>query len=260
LLAVENVDFFYGRFQALRKVSLRVHEGEAVGLLGPNGHGKTTLLKVISGVYRAAAGSITFDGNRIDRIASDGIVRRGIVHVPQGARLYPQMTVEENLLLGAFLPKAWRKRSERLSEVLGIFPGLEDRREQRCQTLSGGERQMVAIGRGLMSSSKLLMLDEPTMGLAPLLGQELVRKIREIKERTGTSLLLVEQNVVYAMQLCDRIYLIENGEIVLNEKKDDILRNEHVKRTYLGVVAQPAEGARGGQVESGTDLRVEESP
>lgn len=234
MLEVKGIDVFYGGFQALREVTLRVENGETVGLFGPNGHGKTTTLKAISGVLKPRHGTIDFNGVPIGRMAPERIVNMGIVHVPQGTHLFPDMTVFENLMLGAYTRAAWERRKDNLERVFQLLPRLNDRKNQKCSTLSGGERQMVAIGRGLMSSAKLLMLDEPTLGLAPKLARELVRKIMEIEE-TGISMILVEQNITYATELSDRMYLIENGEVSLEGGGEEILSNDYVKTAYLGI-------------------------
>lgn len=234
MLVVNGIDVFYGSFQVLKKVSFEVSEGETVGLLGPNGHGKTTILKTISGLLKPNRGSIEFDGKKIGGIPPDKIVELGIVHVPQGGKLFPHMTVLENLYLGAYTTNAWKRRGENLETVFQLFPVMEERKSQRCSTLSGGERQMVAMGRGMMSPAKLLMLDEPSFGLAPKIAEELLRKIEDIKE-TGMSIILVEQNVRYIMQLAERMYLIENGQVPLEGGREEFLNNDYVKKAYLGL-------------------------
>ena len=234
MLEVEDIDAFYGKFQVLRGVTLSVREGETIGLFGPNGHGKTSILKTISGVLVPEKGTVKFNGVTTNGMAPERIVDMGTVHVPQGSHLFPQMTVRENLTLGAYSRLAWADRTTNLERVCKIFPQLTDRMNQKCSSLSGGERQMVAVGRGLMGSAKLLMLDEPTMGLAPRLARELMAKIQEIKD-SGTSMILVEQNIVYVSDLADRVYLVENGSIRLSGKKEDVLSDEYVKTAYLGV-------------------------
>lgn len=237
MLEVEEISVFYGAFQVLRHVSIHVGSGEVVGLFGPNGHGKTTILKTISGLLVPQRGQIKFNGTVISGVSPEKIVRMGTGHVLQGAHLFLEMTAIENLMLGAYIPSAWKKREDNLEKVFQLFPQLKERRNQRCSTLSGGERQMVAIGRGLMSSSKLLMLDEPFQGLAPKLSQELLMKIAEIK-KTGISMILVEQNILYAAYLSDRMYLIENGEVSIEGGKEEILANDYVKEAYLGIATQ----------------------
>ena len=237
MLEIDGINVFYGAFQALRCVSMRVDEGESVGLFGPNGHGKTTILKTISGLLVPRMGSVVFNGTVINGFSPERIVQLGIIHVLQGSHLFSEMTVIENLALGAYVPSAWPKREESFARVFELFPSLKERRHQRCSTLSGGERQMVAIGRGLMSSARLLMLDEPFLGLAPKLSEEIMKRIVAIKE-TGISMIVVEQNVVYVTRLSDRLYLMEKGEVTLEGNKEDILANEYVKDAYLGLVGQ----------------------
>lgn len=236
MLEVKHIDVFYGVFPALKDVSLRVKEEEIIGIFGPNGHGKSTILKTISGLLVPAKGEIWYKGQRIDRMHTDKIVDAGVTLVPEGKHLFPEMTVKENLLLGAYVSRAWKKRKESLKKVFEIFPRLKERQNQLCRTLSGGERQMCAIGRGLMSSGSLLMLDEPTLGLAPNLSLDIIRKIGEIKENLGVSVILVEENVRFMTELSSRIYLIENGKVALEGYKEDILRNERVKEAYLGKI------------------------
>lgn len=236
MLEVKHIDVFYGVFPALKDVSLRVKEEEIIGIFGPNGHGKSTILKTISGLLVPAKGEIWYKGQRIDRMHTDKIVDAGVTLVPEGKHLFPEMTVKENLLLGAYVSRAWKKRKESLKKVFKIFPRLKERQNQLCRTLSGGERQMCAIGRGLMSSGSLLMLDEPTLGLAPNLSLDIIRKIGEIKENLGISVILVEENVRFMTELSSRIYLIENSKVALEGCKEDILRNERVKEAYLGKI------------------------
>lgn len=235
MFELHEINVFYGAMQALWNISLRVDDNEVVGLIGPNGHGKTTILKTISGLLTPATGLIKFDGKIINKTSPVERVKMGIIQVPQGQHLFPKMTVVENLKLGAYTDSAWKEKDRNLKMVFNLFPILKERKDQKCSTLSGGERQMVAIARGLMSSAKLLMLDEPSMGLAPKLADELFEKIREIKE-TGISMILVEQNVVVATQLTDYMYLVENGSISLEGRKEQIIKNKYVMQAYLGKI------------------------
>ncbi len=233
MLSVEKLQVSYGKVQALWDVTLDVPDGEIVALVGANGAGKTTLLKTISGLLRKQAGSVTYDGKRIDAASPQEIVKRGIVHVPEGRRLFPEMTVMDNLLMGAYtLPQSGRPR--RLAEIFGIFPILKERMGQIAGTLSGGEQQMVAIGRGLMAGPKLLMLDEPSLGLAPLFVEEVFRVITEIN-RTGVTVLLVEQNTQHALTLAHRGYVMEVGRIALCGSGTELLADGNVCKAYLGL-------------------------
>lgn len=235
MLTIEDLVVSYGDIVVIRNISLNVDRDEVVGVFGPNGHGKTTLLKAISGLIRPKQGKIFFENKDLVKLSPHKIVEMGLIHVPQGARLWPELTVEENLLLGAYVPSAWKKRDENLEGVYNLFPPLKERRQKKALTLSGGERQMAALGRGLMSSAKLLVLDEPSLGLAPMIRRDLLEKIPEIRE-TGVTLLLVEQNIVFASEFSDRLYLIENGRIALQGSKDEILSDDHVKKAYLGII------------------------
>jgi branched-chain amino acid transport system ATP-binding protein len=234
MLEVSNLDVFYGKFQALRAVSLRVNEGEIIALVGANGSGKTTLLNTISGLLRPASGSVEFLGTRIDRLAPHKIMKLGICQIPEGRRIFSDMTVRDNLEMGAYSSVAWKQRKETMEQVYQIFPVLKERRKQSAKKLSGGERQMVAIGRGLMSSPKLCMFDEPSYGLAPKLFSEVLEVIKRLREK-GITIFLVEQNVQNTLQVADRAYVIENGQIVLEGTGKDLLQNEQVKAAYLGV-------------------------
>jgi branched-chain amino acid transport system ATP-binding protein len=234
MLEVSNLDVFYGKSQALRGVSLRVDEGEIVALVGANGAGKTTLLNTVSGLLRPASGSVEFLGKRIDRLASYKIVKLGICQIPEGRKLFSDMTVGENLEMGAYSSEAWRRRKETLEQVYKIFPVLEERRGQSAKKLSGGERQMVAIGRGLMSTPRLCMFDEPSYGLAPKLFSEVLEVIKHLREQ-GITIFLVEQNVRNTLETADRAYVLENGHIVLEGKGKDLLQDDMVKKAYLGL-------------------------
>jgi len=234
MLEVSNLDVFYGKSQALRDVSLRVVEGEIVALVGANGAGKTTLLNTISGLVRPTSGSVEFLGQRIDKLAPYKIVKLGVCQIPGGRKLFSDMTVGENLEMGAYASTGWKRRKETLEQVYQVFPVLKERRKQSAKKLSGGEGQMVAIGRGLMSSPRLCMFDEPSYGLAPKLFSEVLEVIKGLREQ-GITVFLVEQNVRQTLEVADRAYVLENGEIVLEGKGKDLLQNEQVKTAYLGV-------------------------
>jgi branched-chain amino acid transport system ATP-binding protein len=234
MLEVSDLDVFYGKSQALRHVSLKVEEKEIVALVGANGAGKTTLLNTVSGLLRPASGSVEFLRKRIDRLAPHSIMELGICQIPEGRRLFTDMTVQENLEMGAYTSAAWRRREETLKRVYQLFPVLKERAGQSASKLSGGEGQMVAIGRGLMSNPKLCMFDEPSYGLAPKLFSEVLEVIRRLREQ-GITIFLVEQNVRQTLETADRAYVMENGQIVLEGKGKDLLQNEQVKKAYLGL-------------------------
>jgi branched-chain amino acid transport system ATP-binding protein len=234
MLTVKGLQTFYGDLQALHDVSFDVREGEIVSVLGSNGAGKTTTLMTISGVLHPRQGQIEFDGQRIEGLKPSAIVERGLVHVPEGRQLFPTMTVEENLLMGACSRRAKTIRPQTLERVHHQFPRLRERRHQLAGTLSGGEQQMLAIGRGLMSCPRLLMLDEPSLGLSPALVSTIFDFVREIN-RTGTSILLVEQNVFRALKLSHRAYILENGQIVAEGSSPQLLKDPQVRTAYLGL-------------------------
>jgi len=234
MLEVSSLDVFYGKSQALRNISLRVDEGEIVALVGANGAGKTTLLNTISGLLRSASGSVEFLGTRIDRLAPHKIINLGICQIPGGRKLFSDMTVGENLEMGAYSSVAWKRRKETLEQVYQVFPVLKERRKQSAKKLSGGEGQMVAIGRGLMSNPRLCMFDEPSYGLAPKLFSEVLEVIKRLREQ-GITVFLVEQNVRQTLEVAGRAYVLENGQIVLEGKGKDLLQNKQVKAAYLGV-------------------------
>jgi len=234
MLEISNLDVFYGKSQALHGVSLKVAEKEIVALVGANGAGKTTLLNTISGLVRPASGSVEFLGKRIDKLGAHNIVQQGISHIPEGRKLFSDMTVGENLEMGAYSLKAWRRRKETIKQVYQMFPVLKERRKQSSNKLSGGERQMVAIGRGLMSNPRLCMFDEPSYGLAPKLFLEVLEVIKRLREK-GMTIFLVEQNVRNTLEVADRAYVLENGQIVLEGRGKDLLQSEKVKESYLGV-------------------------
>lgn len=234
MLRVNKVNVFYGKIQVLWDVSIEVGEGEIVALIGANGAGKTTLLNTISGLIRPASGTIEFMGKRIDTLPPHQIVELGIAHIPEGGKLFTEMTVGENLDMGAFPMRAWKEKEREKSKVCEIFPRLRERQGQLARTLSGGERQMLAIARGLMSKPKLCMFDEPSYGLAPLVVREMMEIIRSLPER-GISVLLVEQNVNLALEIAHRGYVLENGRIVMEGTAQELLDSELVKKAYLGM-------------------------
>jgi len=233
MLELNNVDVHYGVIHALKNISLRVEKGEIVTLIGANGAGKTTTLRTISGLIKPTNGSITFKGQRIEGKNAPDIVRAGISHVPEGRRIFPDMTVRENLELGAFLRKDKDQIQKDMELVYSRFPILKNRSKQNAGTLSGGEQQMLAIGRALMSRPELLLMDEPSMGLAPLLVNEIFSIIKEINEQ-GTTILLVEQNANIALSIAHRAYVIETGSIVLEGSGKELANSEQIKKAYLG--------------------------
>jgi branched-chain amino acid transport system ATP-binding protein len=233
MLQVNKINVFYGEAQALWDVSFTVNHGEIVTLVGSNGAGKSTTIKCVSGLTPPRSGEITFEGARIDRLPAYRLVELGIAQIPEGRRLWPGLSVRENLELGAYTRAARVVRQQTMAQVFELFPRLKERRGQLAGTLSGGEQQMLAIGRGLLSRPKLLMLDEPSLGLAPLLVDEVFRVIRLINQQ-GVTILLVEQNVNHALALCNRGYVLETGRIVLAGDGRDLLADEHVKTAYLG--------------------------
>jgi branched-chain amino acid transport system ATP-binding protein len=235
LLQVDSVRGGYGRIEILHDISIAL-DNQRVGLFGPNGHGKTTLLRTVSGLIKPKAGRIRFGDADITGLSPQAIVAKGLVHVPQGSTLMPRMTVLETLTLGAYSKRAWSLRRKTLEQVLAIFPRLAERRHQHCNTLSGGERQMAAIGAGLMSCPKLLMLDEPTLGLAPKLRRELVGAIQSIAE-TGVGLLIVDQDIDMLLGLCDRLYLIEEGRVGMDIADRTQLQHQDVLKRYFGSAA-----------------------
>ena len=215
-------------------MSLRIEEGEIVSVVGANGAGKTTLLKAIAGLVRPTGGAVELRSERLDRLPTHRIVERGVVRVPEGRRIFPEMTVRENLELGATPPQARRKRLETLGRVWELFPILRERAQQLAGTLSGGEQQMLAIGRGLMGLPKLLMLDEPSLGLAPMVVKEIFQTIRRINA-DGVTILLVEQDVIHSLNMSHRGYVLENGSIVLAGGGPELLANQHIRTAYLGI-------------------------
>ena len=234
MLQLENVEVFYGNVRALHGISLHVEEGEIVTLIGSNGAGKTTTLHAISGLLVPRAGTITFLGEPIHNLRADKIVARGLAHSPEGRRIFTDLSVLENLEMGAYLETDRKRTKERLERMFALFPRLEERKDQRGGTLSGGEQQMLAIARALMCGPKLVLLDEPSLGIAPILVQEIFREIKEINETFGTTILLVEQNANLALKLAHRGYVIETGNIVLEDDASKLLTNPQVKEAYLG--------------------------
>lgn len=233
MLKLDNVTAFYGDLQALWGVSLEVNEGELVALVGPNGAGKTTTLKTITGLIKATSGSVYFRGKSLTETPAHEIVSLGISQVPEGGRIFSEMTVLENLELGAFVRNAREVKDKTMQSVFEYFPRLEERQTQKAGTLSGGERQMLAIGRALMSKPSLLMLDEPSFGLAPILVDQIFEMVDEINKQ-GVTILLVEQNVRAALELAQRSYVIENGEILGQGTGEDLLTFESIRSAYLG--------------------------
>jgi branched-chain amino acid transport system ATP-binding protein len=234
MLEVCNVTTVYGKAQALWDVSIEVREAEIVALVGSNGAGKTTLLNTITGLLPPASGSVEFLGKRIDGLPPHSIVELGISHVPEGGKVFPDMVVRENLEMGAYPLHAWKQRQETLEQVYQIFPLLKERERQLARTLSGGERQMLAMGRGLMSRPRLCLFDEPSYGLAPLLLAEIFRIIRGLRDQ-GITVLLIEQNVRHSLEIADRAYVLENGRVCLEGACDELLRSDYVRQAYLGL-------------------------
>jgi branched-chain amino acid transport system ATP-binding protein len=234
VLEINNLNVFYGQIQALWDVSIKVNENEIVALIGANGAGKSTLLKTISGIIRPTSGSISFLDRRIDNLQPHVIVELGISHIPEGRKLFTEMSVRENLEMGAYGKQAWRTRHQTMEEVFQLFPRLKERARQLAKTLSGGEQQMVAMGRGLMAKPKLCIIDEPSNGLAPILVQEVFQIIKSLRER-GITILLIEQNVRQTLENSDRAYVLENGRIVMEGDCATCLASEHIRKAYLGL-------------------------
>jgi branched-chain amino acid transport system ATP-binding protein len=234
MLKVENLDLYYGDAQALSGVSLEVPQGEIVAIVGANGAGKSSLIRTIAGIEKARAGRIRFKGADITRLASHRICDLGIGQVAEGRQVFPSLSVEENLQMGALLPRARAGAAQALDEVYAMFPRLAERRVQLAGTLSGGEQQMLAIGRALMARPRLLMLDEPSMGLAPLVVKDIFATVARVSREAGTTVLLVEQNARGALRVADRGYVLETGRIVLEGSAEELLANRDVQRAYLG--------------------------
>ena len=233
MLEVKDLKVAYGRVRAVKGISFRVDQGQVVTLVGTNGAGKTTTLKTISGLLQPESGEIWFDGQRIDKTPAHEVVTRGLAHSPEGRRIFPRLSVEENLRLGAFARRDRAGISSDLDRVFGLFPILKERRNQPAGTFSGGEQQMLAIGRAMMSKPKLLMLDEPSMGLSPLMMQRIMSTITELRSE-GVTILLVEQNAQAALSLADHGYVLEVGKIVLDGTGEALLNDENVRKAYLG--------------------------
>ena len=234
MLRLENVSAGYGSFQALFDVSLEVNGGESVAVIGPNGAGKTTLLRVISKLLPASAGTVSMEGRALNGVPSHQVIARGIAQVPENRRLFPKLTVEENLKMGGFLPAARARYAERLEFVYSLFPRMKERRAQAAGTLSGGEQQMCAIGRALMSGPKLLLLDEPSAGLAPVVVQAIFGLIKRICAE-GYTVLIVEQNIRQVLKVVDRAYLLETGRIKTSGTSAALLESEEIRKAYLGL-------------------------
>jgi branched-chain amino acid transport system ATP-binding protein len=234
VLRVEALEVAYGKIQALWGISVEIPEGEIVAVVGANGAGKTTMLKTLSGLLRPMAGRISLDDRRIDLLSPAEIVGLGVVHVPEGRKLFPEMTVLDNLLVGGYPAGARSRRPQRLEHVFTVFPRLAERRRQLAGTLAGGEQQMVAIGRGLMAGPRILMLDEPSLGLAPIMVQEMFGVIGEIN-RTGVTVLLVEQNTEHALALAHRGFVLESGRVALSGTGRELLASPQVREAYLGL-------------------------
>jgi len=233
LLRINDLSIHYEKVKAVDSISMNVDKGSIVTLIGANGAGKTSILRTISGLIHPASGEIWFSDQRIDRLPPQDIVRMGIAHVPEGRQLFPRMTVLENLKMGAFLQKDRKPIGRSLEEVYNHFPILKERAKQKAGTLSGGQQQMLAVGRALMARPQLLLSDEPSLGLAPLLVAEIAKILVDIRQQ-GRTILLVEQNAHMALRIADRGYVLETGSIILNDDNNSLLKNEHVKRAYLG--------------------------
>jgi branched-chain amino acid transport system ATP-binding protein len=233
MLKVTDLVAGYAGSEVLHGVSMQVKDNECVVVLGPNGHGKTTLLRAISALIRPASGTIEFDGQDITNRSASGVVAAGVIHIPQGDLPFPELTVMENLLMGAYRTDAWRERRQKLEQVFELFPDLKGRPNQLARSLSGGERRMLALGRGLMSKARLLMIDEPSLGLAPFLIEKVYETIRNIR-KTGLSILLVDESAEHIAGLADRVYLLEAGSLIKEGSANEMLRDEALLAAYLG--------------------------
>jgi len=233
MLKVTDLQAGYAGSEVLHSLSLEVQDGESVVVLGPNGHGKTTLLRAISGLIRPTGGRVEFDSQDITHKRASDIVGVGVIHIPQGDLPFPELTVMENLLMGAYRSVAWRRRKQKLEQVFTLFPVLKERPNQLARSLSGGERRMLALGRGLMSEARLLMIDEPSLGLAPFLIEDVYKTIQDI-HKTGLSILLVDENADHILGLADRVYLLEGGSLIKEGSADDMLQDQALMAAYLG--------------------------
>lgn len=233
MLEIKNLEVFYGVIQAIKGISFEVNEGEVIALIGANGAGKTTTLQTITGMLQPKAGSIIFEGTDITKVPGHKIVSMGMAHVPEGRRVFAELSVYENLKLGAYTRKDKDEIADSLAKVYKSFPRLEERKNQLAGTLSGGEQQMLAMGRALMSKPKIFLMDEPSMGLSPILVEEIFHIIREISSN-GTTVLLVEQNAKKALEIADRAYVLETGKIVLSGSANEMMNNDSIKKAYLG--------------------------
>jgi len=233
MLEINKINAFYGRLQVLWDISLSIKEAEIVALIGANGAGKSTIMNAVSGIVRPASGSITFQNKRIDTVVPHKIVEMGISQVPEGGKPFLDMSVKENLEMGAYPRRVWRQKGKILEEVFQLFPRLKEREGQLARTLSGGEIQMLAMGRGLMSRPKLCMFDEPSYGLAPIIVLEVFQVIKNLRER-GITILLIEQNVKRTLEIADRAYVLENGRIVMEGPCRQLLESDYVRQAYLG--------------------------
>jgi branched-chain amino acid transport system ATP-binding protein len=234
LLDIKNINCYYGDVQVIYDVSMHIDEGEVISLIGANGAGKSTMLRTISGLMRVRSGEIIFENQPIHNLRPEKIVERGIIQVPEGRKLFSLMTVKENLDVGAHNSRAYPHKNETIKDIYKLLPRLEEREKQQAITLSGGEQQMVAIGRGMMAKPKILMLDEPSLGLAPVLIKEIFTTIRKIADQ-GTTVLMVEQDVQHSLSLSDRGYVLEHGRIVMEGKGKELLENPNIREAYLGI-------------------------
>ena len=233
MLEVKDLEVYYGVIQAIKGVSFQVNQGEVIALIGANGAGKTTILHTVTGLLSPKRGSVVFEGKEITKVPAHKIVSMGMAHVPEGRRVFAELSVYENLKMGAYTRKDKKEIEERLATVYKRFPRLEERKNQMAGTLSGGEQQMLAMGRALMSKPKIILMDEPSMGLSPIMVNEIFDIIRAVSE-SGTTVLLVEQNAKKALSIADRAYVLETGNIVLEGKAEDLLENDSIKKAYLG--------------------------
>lgn len=233
-LKIDNINVAYGNIQVLFDVSLHIEKGEVVSIIGANGAGKSTTLKTISGLLHPMKGSISFNDKPIDNLPPEEIVERGIIHIPEGRRLFPFMSIEENLEIGSYNSRAYDERFKTMETVFKLFPRLKERRKQRAGTLSGGERQMVAVGRGLMAKPEVLMFDEPSLGLAPIIVKDMMSTIKEIAD-SGITVILVEQNIHVSLSISNRAYVLEQGYVVNSGNAKEILNDPSVKKAFLGI-------------------------